>query len=100
MKKQKVKISKKLLKEKYPTKIGVDEDSFQCAKRVCLVFALFLIVALSVDVYHFTHWILTFVREGEKDCSARQESPWPETVRCVETPELIPGNEAYAAEKP
>ncbi len=54
-KKPKVKITKKLLKEKYPQKVGIDEEVAQFTGRLFLAFGIFIFIALSVDVYHFTH---------------------------------------------
>ena len=53
--KPKVKLSKKLLKEKYPIKVGKDEEVAQFTGKLFLVLSLFILVALSVDIFHFTH---------------------------------------------
>lgn len=47
--------SKKKLQEKYPTKTSVDVQLAQFVGRLFLVLGVFVFVALSVDIYHFTH---------------------------------------------
>lgn len=53
--KKQTKLSKKALKEKYPVKKNLDEEVAKFAGKVFLVLGLFVLVALSVDIYHFTH---------------------------------------------
>lgn len=54
-KRPKVKLSKKFLKEKYPVKVGKDEEVAQFTGRLFLVLGFFIVIALSVDIFHFTH---------------------------------------------
>lgn len=51
----KVKLSKKELKEKYPVKVGKDEELAQFIGKLFLTFGIFILIAVSVDVFHFTH---------------------------------------------
>jgi hypothetical protein len=51
----KVKITKKLLNEKYPTKNNIGEEIWSFARKVFVVVGVVLISVASVDIYHFTH---------------------------------------------
>jgi hypothetical protein len=51
----KVKITKKLLNEKYPTKSDLGEEIWTFARKVFVVVGVVLVSVASVDIYHFTH---------------------------------------------
>ena len=54
-KKYKAKLSRKILKEKYPLKLNGQEELTQFVGRLFLSFGIFIVIALGVDLYHFTH---------------------------------------------
>lgn len=54
-KKPKIKLSKKLIQEKYPVKKSLDVEVAKFAGRVFAIVGIFITIALSVDIYHFTH---------------------------------------------
>lgn len=49
------KVSRKVIKEKYPVKVTVGEEIVQFTGRLFLVFIIFILVALAADIFHFGH---------------------------------------------
>lgn len=55
MYKPKVRLSKKELQEKYPVKTSVDVEIVHFTGKLFAGMLFFVVIALSVDIYHFTH---------------------------------------------
>lgn len=55
MKSQKKKLSRKALLKKYPQKQDLGEEVTRFAGRVFLIIGLFIVVALSRDIFYFVH---------------------------------------------
>jgi hypothetical protein len=54
-KKKKITLTKKELKEKYPEKKSGDVEVAKFAGRLFAVLGIFVLVAMSVDVYRLVH---------------------------------------------